>query len=890
MTSDQQSSPPVQDLPRENVEEADIAEEDILLGRGGKTNHHIGNARYLKIIEARQVKYMLIPSRTEKTEYAMKLVQTFRQEGSRFLKKDATTKLWNDVGDTKMREKVSQNLREHQPKLKKEMKEGAELSPVTSRGTVKPSSMNNGIHGVSPTPSYSPNNNMMNTGVMQQPMMFPSVSGSGPMVSPVPPMIGSNGMNNGSSMKNSNMSSQAQLSPHQMQMMSLQLQQQNAQMQAVLEHQKQQIQSQMRRNQMNNNSNNNGAFHSNNSGYNHLQQPSLALPTMGTTTSMATVTASNIRTMNHDSNNNNNNTMRNEPIPFHAGGVVIQPDNNDRLDPFPLDGNNNGDNINNSNHGWGSSPGNGLNALMGASLHSLTEESPSTPTEAEEAAFRNDRAFSKQQDFADRDAGYQSSSTLEDDDEFAADVGGPPPTPSRGAGVFFGSRRESYGDIDIAGAMGESTQSLLDSLRVDAVPEDAEYDDGEPVSPKPEFLENNNAEEAQFTPVTDNLNRAAGKVSLSAADSATITPPVLSPGQRNAGILANNVLDNDALDEWANAYDNHEDDIGINPFVANNGGIASPSQVAPFRRNNTYNGPASSGTKTAPFRRTYTNPTPGRVASPFETSTEGPSARRGPRKTQTCPARPQSPTGGELSPRPSALTMSKRGTSNVNETPETRGHLIFQERQLGECAEPDNSEADSIYSRSSSASIKKASLGRDTSARAHALKQQFMPQVYGSPCGNSASTLSTSTMSGSSKSSVNGWPAALPFTSSTTSGGAAGPAPTSPTAPKTGNSSSGLTREITPRTGKMMMDFGNLDLGNITKSNTTRTATTFRDTLDTGSSHETLVAADKYPMDLIVKKPARMMWRNRTSTIDALDLDSLEDDPVLQDGQDEAGR
>jgi len=101
------------DLPLENIPEDDIRENDILLGRGGKTNHHPGNARYLKIVEGKQVEYMHIPSRAEKTEYAMNMVRDFRQDGIRFLKKNegaaaagAGAKLWSDVGDTKMREKV----------------------------------------------------------------------------------------------------------------------------------------------------------------------------------------------------------------------------------------------------------------------------------------------------------------------------------------------------------------------------------------------------------------------------------------------------------------------------------------------------------------------------------------------------------------------------------------------------------------------------------------------------------------------------------------------------------------------------------------------------------------------------------------------------------------
>jgi hypothetical protein len=36
-------------------------------------------------------------------------------------------------------------------------------------------------------------------------------------------------------------------------------------------------------------------------------------------------------------------------------------------------------------------------------------------------------------------------------------------------------------------------------------------------------------------------------------------------------------------------------------------------------------------------------------------------------------------------------------------------------------------------------------------------------------------------------------------------------------------------------------------------------------------------------MDLMVRKPPIMTWRNRSTTMNALDLDGLDDDPVLQE-------
>lgn len=115
------------DLSLVPVHDDEIAREDILLGRGGRTNHHPGNSTYLKIIEERQVEYMHLGSRAAKTAYAMQLVRDLRKKGIRFLKRDPSrAKMWKDVGDSKMREKVSQNLREHQPELKKQLAEEME--------------------------------------------------------------------------------------------------------------------------------------------------------------------------------------------------------------------------------------------------------------------------------------------------------------------------------------------------------------------------------------------------------------------------------------------------------------------------------------------------------------------------------------------------------------------------------------------------------------------------------------------------------------------------------------------------------------------------------------------------------------------------------------------
>jgi hypothetical protein len=51
----------------------------------------------------------------------------------------------------------------------------------------------------------------------------------------------------------------------------------------------------------------------------------------------------------------------------------------------------------------------------------------------------------------------------------------------------------------------------------------------------------------------------------------------------------------------------------------------------------------------------------------------------------------------------------------------------------------------------------------------------------------------------------------------------------------------------------------------------------------TRSSAEAALTAEQMPMDLMVKKPPVMTWRNRSTTMNALDLIGFDDDPILND-------
>uniref|UniRef100_A0A7S4N5D4 DUF6824 domain-containing protein n=1 Tax=Odontella aurita TaxID=265563 RepID=A0A7S4N5D4_9STRA len=100
-------------------------EHDVLYGRGGGTNHHIGNKRYRQMVEDKKVDYVN-SKRLDKPLVALNIIRQWREQdpSGRFLKLDERTGLWHDVGDKKAREKTSQALREKAPELRKQQEVG----------------------------------------------------------------------------------------------------------------------------------------------------------------------------------------------------------------------------------------------------------------------------------------------------------------------------------------------------------------------------------------------------------------------------------------------------------------------------------------------------------------------------------------------------------------------------------------------------------------------------------------------------------------------------------------------------------------------------------------------------------------------------------------------
>lgn len=88
-----------------------MTEYDVLMGRGGRTNHHKGNERYLQLKERIQPLY-LKATKEEKTGISQQLVDAVQIQGGRFLKLDETHDRWYVVDNTTARKKASQTLRE----------------------------------------------------------------------------------------------------------------------------------------------------------------------------------------------------------------------------------------------------------------------------------------------------------------------------------------------------------------------------------------------------------------------------------------------------------------------------------------------------------------------------------------------------------------------------------------------------------------------------------------------------------------------------------------------------------------------------------------------------------------------------------------------------------
>lgn len=88
-------------------------QQDVLFGRGGRSNHHGGNKVYRDIVTKHQEHYRSC-DKNEKTKVAQGIVDCMKNEiGARFLELDKDTNRWYLVPNVVARRKVGQALREN---------------------------------------------------------------------------------------------------------------------------------------------------------------------------------------------------------------------------------------------------------------------------------------------------------------------------------------------------------------------------------------------------------------------------------------------------------------------------------------------------------------------------------------------------------------------------------------------------------------------------------------------------------------------------------------------------------------------------------------------------------------------------------------------------------
>ena len=112
------------------------AELDVLLGRGGKTNHHPGNKRYREEVENLRKWYSEAEENERKTELSQMLVEYINNYNGRFLEKDSEG--WYEVPNTVARRKASQALREENDPERRKQKRARYLRKKAKREAAAP--------------------------------------------------------------------------------------------------------------------------------------------------------------------------------------------------------------------------------------------------------------------------------------------------------------------------------------------------------------------------------------------------------------------------------------------------------------------------------------------------------------------------------------------------------------------------------------------------------------------------------------------------------------------------------------------------------------------------------------------------------------------------------
>ena len=94
------------------ISNKEINPNDVLCGRGGLTNSHVGNQSFRCVVAEYQLEY-LTARKSEKKGIAQKIVARIKENGGQFLQRSANNSdAWSISSDKRAVEKTSQALRE----------------------------------------------------------------------------------------------------------------------------------------------------------------------------------------------------------------------------------------------------------------------------------------------------------------------------------------------------------------------------------------------------------------------------------------------------------------------------------------------------------------------------------------------------------------------------------------------------------------------------------------------------------------------------------------------------------------------------------------------------------------------------------------------------------
>jgi len=85
--------------------------QDVLFGRGGGTNKHVGNIKFRKLAGEYKFEYRNAPTKARKTQISTLVLEKVYSYGGRFLEQNKESNQWEDTPKKRARTKVAQILR-----------------------------------------------------------------------------------------------------------------------------------------------------------------------------------------------------------------------------------------------------------------------------------------------------------------------------------------------------------------------------------------------------------------------------------------------------------------------------------------------------------------------------------------------------------------------------------------------------------------------------------------------------------------------------------------------------------------------------------------------------------------------------------------------------------